>query len=132
MLLARADKGQLVEGYEVRQGARRKNAVLTLVERSGSPRSFHGEGAKKQDVLPIVRANIARESHVTTDEAVQYAKLCDEFAKHGSVDHHRSEYRRRENQRQDREWALRHPRARYDWCISTLRRAAFAPLARGI
>ncbi len=60
MLLARTDKGQLVEGDEVRQGARRKNAVLTLVERSGSARSSHVESAKKQDVLPIVRANIVR------------------------------------------------------------------------
>lgn len=121
------------QGYEVRQGASwRKNAVLTLVERSGSARSFHGESAKKQDLLPIIRAIIARESHVTTDEAVQCAKLGDEFAKHGSVDHHRCECGRRENQRQDREWALRHPRARVDRCISTLRRATFAPLARGI
>ena len=95
MLLARTDKGQLVEGYEVRQGAGRKNAVLTLVERSGSARSFGAKTAKKQDVLPIVRANIPHEDDVTTDEAVQYAKLCDEFAKHGSVDHHRSEYGRR-------------------------------------
>jgi ISXO2-like transposase domain len=132
MLLARTDKGQLVEGYEVRQGAGRKNAVLTLVERDGSARSFGAETAKKQDVLPIVRANIARENYLTTGESVQYAKLCDEFAKHGSVDHHRSEYGRPDNQHQDREWALRHPRARYDRCISTLRRATFAPLARGI
>jgi len=120
------------KGYEVRQGGWRKNALLTLVERSDSARSFHGESAKEHDVLPFVRANIARERHVTTDEAVQYAKLGNEFAKHGSVDHHGGEYRRRDNQRQDRERMLRHPQARYDQCLSTLRRATFAPLARGI
>src|SRR5271166_4752251 len=118
--------------YEVRQGARRKNALLTLVERSDPARSFHGERAKEQDVLPFARANVVRERHVTADEAVQYTKLRNAFAKHGSVDHHGSEYRRRENQLEDRERMLRHPQARYDQCLSTLRRATFAPLARGI
>jgi transposase-like protein len=80
------------DGFEVRQGAWHKNAVLTLVERGGSARSFHIENVRKDDVLPIVRANIARESKVMTDEAAQYAKLGDEFAKHGAVDHHRAEY----------------------------------------
>jgi transposase-like protein len=80
------------EGSEVRQGAWHKNAVLTLVERGGSARSFHIENVRKDDVLPIVRANVARESKVMTDEAAMYAKLGDEFAKHGSVDHHRAEY----------------------------------------
>jgi transposase-like protein len=79
-------------GFEVRQGAWHKNAVLTLVERGGSARSFHVENVRKDDVLPIVRANIARESKVMTDEAGTYAKLGDEFAKHGAVDHHRAEY----------------------------------------
>ncbi len=120
------------KGYEARRGAWRKNALLTLVERSNSARSFHGESVKEHDVLPFVRANIARERHVTAGEAVQYAKLGNEFAKHASVDHHGGEYRRRENQRQDRERMLRHPQARYDQCIATLRRATFAPLARGI
>jgi hypothetical protein len=80
------------DGYEVRQGAWHKNAVLTLVERGGSARSFHIENVAKADVLPIVRANLARESKVMTDEAALYSKLGDEFAKHGSVDHHRAEY----------------------------------------
>jgi transposase-like protein len=69
-----------------------KNAVLTLVERGGSARSFHVENVTKEDVLPIVRANIDRESHVMTDEAARYAKLGDEFADHHAVDHSRGEY----------------------------------------
>jgi len=43
------------KGYEVRQGAWRKNAFVTLVERSDSARSLRGEGAKEH-VLPFVRA----------------------------------------------------------------------------
>jgi transposase-like protein len=51
-------------GFEVRRGGHHKNAVLTLVERNGAARSFHVESARKADVLPIVRVNIARERHI--------------------------------------------------------------------
>jgi transposase-like protein len=80
------------QGAEVKQGAHHKHAVLTLVERSGSARSFHVESTRKADVLPIVLSNLDRESHVMTDEAATYAKLGDKFAKHDSVDHSRGEY----------------------------------------
>jgi transposase-like protein len=80
------------EGVEVRQGAWHKNAVLTLVERGGSARSFHISNVTKEEILPIVRANLSRESHVMTDEAARYAKLGDEFADHHAVDHSRGEY----------------------------------------
>jgi hypothetical protein len=46
----------------------------------------------RAEILPIVRANLDRESHIMTDEAARYAKLSDEFAKHDSVDHSRGEY----------------------------------------
>jgi transposase-like protein len=81
------------QGVEVRRGwVRHKSAVLTLVERGGSARSFHVENVRQEDVLPIIRANLARESHVMTDEAARYSKLGDEFAKHDAVDHSREEY----------------------------------------
>ena len=79
-------------GVEVKQGVGHKHAVLTLVERSGEARSFHVESVKKEDVLPIVRANLYRESHVMSDEAARYAQLGGEFAKHSAVDHSRDEY----------------------------------------
>ena len=56
------------DGFEVRQGAWHKNAVLTLVERGGAARSFHVERVAKEAIIPIVRHNIARESKVMTDE----------------------------------------------------------------
>ena len=80
------------DGFEVRKGAWHKNAVLTLVERGGSARSFHVERVAKEAIVPIVRENIARESKVMTDESALYSKLGNDFAKHGSVDHHRDEY----------------------------------------
>ena len=66
--------------------------VLTLVERGGPARSFHVESTKKADILPIVRKNLARESHVMTDEARGIRKLGCEFAEHDIVDHSRGEY----------------------------------------
>jgi transposase-like protein len=80
------------EGEEIRQGVGHKNAVLTLVERGGSARSFHIERATKAEIIPIVKENVIRETHVMTDEAGRYAKLSDDFAKHGAVDHSREEY----------------------------------------
>jgi transposase-like protein len=80
------------EGAVVKQGVGHKHVVLTLVERGGSVRSFHVDSVKKADVLPIIRANLDRESHVMTDEAPRYAELGNEFANHSAVDHSRDEY----------------------------------------
>lgn len=43
------------EGEEVRRGYAHKHAVLTLVERGGSARSFHVDGTKATDLLPIIK-----------------------------------------------------------------------------
>jgi transposase-like protein len=79
-------------GFEVKHGPFHKNAVLTLVERGGSARSFHVENATKEHIIPIVLENMARESHVMTDEANRYARLGKDFSAHGVVDHSRNEY----------------------------------------
>ena len=65
---------------------------MSLVERNGRARSFHLETATKQEIIPIVRGNVVRESHVMTDEANRYSQLGDEFAQHRAVDHSRGEY----------------------------------------
>jgi transposase-like protein len=80
------------EGYETKRGTGHKNAVLTLVERGGSARSFHVQNSSKAEVLPIVKFNLDREPHVMTDEAGQYRALGHHFAKHDAVDHSRGEY----------------------------------------
>jgi transposase-like protein len=80
------------DGFEVKQGAGHKHAILTLVERDGRARSFHVDRATKGNIIPIIRENIDRESHVMTDEANRYSKLGSEFAKHDVVDHSRKEY----------------------------------------
>jgi hypothetical protein len=80
------------EGAEVKRGPFHKNAVLTLVERGGSARSFHVDHTTKAEIIPIIKANIDRETHVMTDESNVYRKLGKHFAGHDSVDHSRGEY----------------------------------------
>ena len=70
---------------------------MTLVERGGSARSFHVDGTTIGTLLPIIRANVNRESAVMTDQASWYKNLKHEgFAHHASVNHEREEYVRRE------------------------------------
>ncbi len=69
-----------------------RNTVLTLVQRGGSARSFHVDCTSVADVLPIVHANIKRESIVMTDEASWYRSLGGKFFSHDSVNHSGGEY----------------------------------------
>jgi transposase-like protein len=52
-----------------------RNVVLTLVERGGSARSFHIDGATTASLLPIIRVNVNRESTLMTDEWTAYKKI---------------------------------------------------------
>jgi transposase-like protein len=78
------------------RGYAHKHAILTLVERGKGSRSFHVAGTKAEDVLPILKANIARETKIMTDEAGQYAHVKKHFAGHEFVSHGAGEYVRGE------------------------------------
>jgi hypothetical protein len=60
----------------------RCHIVLTLVERGGIARSFHIDTTAVARVVPIVNANIAKESALMTDEARHYVNLGKTFAFH--------------------------------------------------
>jgi transposase-like protein len=71
--------------------------VLSLIDRrAGRAKSFVVDDLKKETVLPILRANIAREAHVMTDEARVYDQLAADFAGHDFVSHAAGEYVRGE------------------------------------
>ncbi len=80
-------------------GTAHKNTVLTLVERGGIARSFHVDTARLGTVMPIVRANIAKESAMMTDESGVYRRLKGEFASHDFVTHSKDEYVRYEGEK---------------------------------
>jgi transposase-like protein len=75
-----------------RGGAAHKNVVLTLVERGGAARSFHIDSTSIADIIPIIRANVRRESIVMTDEAPVYRGLGGEYFSHDAVNHGAKEY----------------------------------------
>ncbi len=74
------------------RGYAHKHAVLTLVERGKGSRSFHVDGTKASDLLPIIKANVDPKTHIMTDEAGQYASLKKHFAGHDFVQHGKGEY----------------------------------------
>jgi len=75
-----------------------KNVVLTLVERGGAARSFHVDGVRAGDLLPIIRNNLSKEAKLMTDEANYYKIIADfeGIASHQTVNHSKDEYVRYE------------------------------------
>jgi transposase-like protein len=82
---------------KIPRGGGFRNTVLTLVERGGSARTFHVEGTRMADLLPVIRANIDPKSTLMTDEHASYNKLGNEFARHATVTHSADEYVRYTN-----------------------------------
>jgi transposase-like protein len=82
-------------GTVKRRGYAHKNAVLSLVERdTGKVRSFHVGGTAAADLVPILRANIAKETAIMSDKAGRYIHLNKDFASHEFVNHGTGEYGR--------------------------------------
>ena len=70
-----------------------KNVVVTLVERGGSARSFHVDGVRAGDILPIVRANISPNARLMTDEHSAYKVIADiQGLSHETVNHSKEEW----------------------------------------
>ncbi len=82
------------EGREPKRGGHaHKMQVLSLLDRdSGKVRSFTADMLHANVVHPILRANIAREARLMTDEARLYMKIGKEFAEHGTTFHGIGQY----------------------------------------
>ena len=75
-------------------GPSHKRAILGLVERGGSVRTFHVKQATKINVADLVTQNVHRESILYTDESRLYSGMNEHFADHQSVKHRSGEYAR--------------------------------------
>jgi transposase-like protein len=75
-------------------GPSNKRAILGLVERGGSVRTFHVMQATKQNVAALVSDNIAHESMLFTDESRLYPEVGKSFLDHMTVRHSAGEYAR--------------------------------------
>ena len=83
------------KGKLIRHGYEHKMKVLALVERNtGKTRMMVADNLTAAYIAPIVRANVAREAVLMTDEARHYVKVGREFAAHGVVRHMVGEYGR--------------------------------------
>jgi len=78
-------EGSIVEADETLMGAQRgvakKNAgqhrtkVLSLVQRDGKTRSFHIAHVDGNNLKPILKAHIDKQTHLMTDGAMHYRKM---------------------------------------------------------
>lgn len=68
-----------------------KEAMVSLVERSGRVRSFHVANVNADTLRPVVKEHVARSAYVMTDDSPVYPKAVDGRA-HGSVNHSAEEY----------------------------------------
>jgi transposase-like protein len=84
------------KGWKPQRGGAHKMKVLSLVERGGSIRSVRMDAITVEDVTPIVRANVARESRLMTDESRVYGPVGREMAGHEAVNHSAEEWARGE------------------------------------
>jgi transposase-like protein len=75
-----------------RPGLKSKRAVLALVERGGSVRTFHVKEATAWEVNKVLAQNIARETALHTDESALYKWVGQRFASHETVTHSLEEY----------------------------------------
>ncbi|HLQ27546.1 MAG TPA: IS1595 family transposase [Acidiferrobacterales bacterium] len=74
------------------RGYQHKMKIVSLVERGGNVRSFHVKRVDGKTLKPILRAHIAKDAHLMTDEHGAYHGLSKEFASHKVVNHSAGEY----------------------------------------
>ena len=82
-----------IKGMEKRQAFHHKMKVLALIDRgTGKARTMVIDKVKADTIMPIVIANIARESTIMTDESPAYNDVRFHFAGHGRTNHSHGSY----------------------------------------
>ncbi len=83
------------KGQKKGRGYQHKHKVLALVDRkSGKARSMVIDELNAKALAPILRANMAPEATLMTNEAAYYVKIGRDFRAHDSVNHKAGEYGR--------------------------------------
>ena len=75
---------------------RNRRAIVALIERGGSARTFHVAEANLETVSRIVRENVDPQSKLHTDGHTMYRGIGKQFSEHKFVDHSKNEYVRYE------------------------------------
>jgi hypothetical protein len=117
-----ASVGGCVQRKKGRYAWANKNVVLTLVERGGAARSFHIDGVRAGEILPIIRENLSREARLMTDEMSSYKVIAEiEEIAHETVNHFKDEYVRGDVTTNTVEGYLLDLQARHGGRLSALR-----------
>lgn len=76
-----------------KSGSAHKLRVVSLIDRdTGAARSMPANSLVRDEVAQIVRANVAKEAKLTTDESRLYSAVGKEYASHDFTTHARREY----------------------------------------
>ncbi len=82
-----------IKGAPKRRAFHHKMKVLGLVDRNtGTVRTMVVEDVTAATIMPIVKANVAREAILMTDESTVYKSADKHFAGHGTTKHGAGEY----------------------------------------
>lgn len=80
-------------GTVKKRGYGHKMKVLSLVDRNtGRARSIVMDSLSKQEIWPVLQANISKEARILTDEARHYRGVGFHFSSHETVNHGAGEY----------------------------------------
>jgi len=86
------DFGKKPKGEKKGRGFHHKNKVLSLIDRTtGRARSMVVDDLNVKTLLPLLKANIAPDAILMTDEANHYYQMRHHFAGHGTTQHGRGE-----------------------------------------
>ena len=82
-----------IKGAPKRRAFHHKMKVLALIDRnSGQARTMVVDEATAKTIMPIVKANVAKEAILMTDESNIYRSADRHFAGHGTTNHSAGEY----------------------------------------
>ena len=82
-----------VKGAPKRRAYHHKMKVLALVDRNtGKARTMVVDDVTAATIMPIVKANVAREAVIMTDESNVYRSVHRHFAAHGTTNHSAGQY----------------------------------------
>ena len=82
-----------IKGAPVKRSFHHKMKVLALVDRdTRTARTMVVDNVTAATLMPIVRANVAREATIMTDEHNAYRAIGNEFAGHGTTTHSAGQY----------------------------------------
>jgi transposase-like protein len=83
------------EGKAIRGGAHMMKVLSPVERESGRARSFVVDRMDTNTVIPIVEANLSRETRLRTDESSLYKTIGKYYREHETVNHSREEYVRK-------------------------------------